>query len=108
VAGATGFSEVRDTIERENITATDDAREQGADLEPGEPIDTGARRRSSPRSSGRTCSSRPAGGPRSQACRPERYPLRAEGPYAWVTEDGAEDEQEAHYQEGMRTTFTVS
>jgi hypothetical protein len=33
---------VRDTIARENITATDDAAEQGADLEPGEPIDTGA------------------------------------------------------------------
>jgi hypothetical protein len=42
VAGALGFAEVRDTIARENITATDDAQEQGADLEPGEPIDTGA------------------------------------------------------------------
>jgi hypothetical protein len=42
VAGALGYSEVQDTIARENITATDDAAEQGADLEPGEPIDTGA------------------------------------------------------------------
>jgi hypothetical protein len=42
VAGALGFNEVRDTIARENITATDDAAEQGADLEPGERIDTGA------------------------------------------------------------------
>jgi hypothetical protein len=42
VVGALGYSEVRDTIARENIVATDDAREQGADLEPGESIDTGA------------------------------------------------------------------
>jgi hypothetical protein len=31
VVGALGFSEVRDTIAQENITATPDAREQGAD-----------------------------------------------------------------------------
>ena len=42
VVGALGFLEVRDTIERERITATPDAREQGADLEPGETVDTGA------------------------------------------------------------------
>ena len=42
VAGALGYLEVQDTIARENITATDDAAEQGADFEPGEPIDTGA------------------------------------------------------------------
>jgi hypothetical protein len=42
VAGALGFSEVRDTIARENITATPDAAELGVDLEPGEPVDTGA------------------------------------------------------------------
>jgi hypothetical protein len=34
--------EVRDTISRENISATPDAEELGVDLEPGEPIDTGA------------------------------------------------------------------
>ena len=42
VIGALGFMEVRDTIAREKITATDDARDLGIDLEPGEPIDTGA------------------------------------------------------------------
>jgi hypothetical protein len=42
LTGILGFSEVRDTIARENITATDDAPELGVDLEPGEPIDTGA------------------------------------------------------------------
>ena len=42
VIGALGFSEVRDTIAREGITATPDAEELGVDLEPGEPIDTGA------------------------------------------------------------------
>ncbi len=42
IVGALGLSEVRDTIARENITATDDAPELGVDLEPGEPIDTGA------------------------------------------------------------------
>jgi hypothetical protein len=42
VAGALGFSEVQDTITQEHITATDDAREQGADLDPGDVIDTGA------------------------------------------------------------------
>lgn len=41
VVGALGFLEVRDSIEREGITATPDAREQGADLEPGETVDTG-------------------------------------------------------------------
>jgi hypothetical protein len=41
VIGALGFNEVRDTIAREKITATDDAAELGVDLEPGEPIDTG-------------------------------------------------------------------
>jgi hypothetical protein len=41
-AGALGFREVRDTIAREKITATPDAQEIGVDLEPGEPIDTGA------------------------------------------------------------------
>mgnify|MGYP003402151592 CR=1 FL=1 len=40
--GALGFKEARDTIAKENITATDDAAEQGANLEPGERIDTGA------------------------------------------------------------------
>jgi hypothetical protein len=42
VIGSLGFFEVRDTIERENITATPDAEEIGVDLEPGEEIDTGA------------------------------------------------------------------
>jgi hypothetical protein len=42
VVGALGFSEVRDTIAQEKITATSDAREQGADLDPGQVIDTGA------------------------------------------------------------------
>jgi hypothetical protein len=42
VVGALGFSEVRDTIAQEKITATPDAREQGADLDPGQVIDTGA------------------------------------------------------------------
>jgi hypothetical protein len=42
VVGALGFFEVRDTIARENITATPDAEELGVDLEPGEEIDTGA------------------------------------------------------------------
>ena len=42
VVGTLGFSEVRDTIARENITATPDATEIGVDLEPGEPVDTGA------------------------------------------------------------------
>ena len=42
VVGTLGFSEVRDTIAQENITATDDAAELGVDLKPGEPIDTGA------------------------------------------------------------------
>lgn len=42
VAGALGFNEVRDTIAKEKITATPDAHEIGVDLEPGEPIDTGA------------------------------------------------------------------
>ena len=41
VVGALGFSEVRDTIAQEKITATSDAREQGADLDPGQVIDTG-------------------------------------------------------------------
>lgn len=40
--GVLGFLEVRDTISRENITATPDAEEIGVDLEPGEPVDTGA------------------------------------------------------------------
>jgi hypothetical protein len=42
VTGVLGFLEVRDTISQENITATDDAAEIGVNLEPGEPIDTGA------------------------------------------------------------------
>jgi uncharacterized membrane protein YidH (DUF202 family) len=42
VVGTLGFMEVRDTISRENISATPDAEELGVDLEPGEPIDTGA------------------------------------------------------------------
>ena len=42
LVGALGFSEVRDTIAQEKITATPDAREQGADLDPGQVIDTGA------------------------------------------------------------------
>ena len=40
VIGSLGFLEVRDTIARENITATPDAEEIGVDLEPGEEIDT--------------------------------------------------------------------
>jgi len=42
VVGALGLSEVRDTIAQEDITATPDAREQGADLDPGQVVDTGA------------------------------------------------------------------
>ena len=42
VIGSLGYFEVRDTIARENITATPDAEEIGVDLEPGEEIDTGA------------------------------------------------------------------
>lgn len=42
VIGTLGFLEVRDTIARENITATPDAEELGVGLEPGESIDTGA------------------------------------------------------------------
>jgi hypothetical protein len=42
VVGAIGFSEVRDTIAQEHITATPDAREQGANLDPGQVVDTGA------------------------------------------------------------------
>jgi hypothetical protein len=42
LVGALGFSEVRDTIAEEKITATPDARAQGADLDPGQVIDTGA------------------------------------------------------------------
>jgi hypothetical protein len=42
VVGALGFMEVRDTISQENITATPDAEELGVNLEPGEPINTGA------------------------------------------------------------------
>jgi hypothetical protein len=42
VVGTLGFTEVRDTIAQENITATPDAEEIGVALEPGEPIDTGA------------------------------------------------------------------
>ena len=42
VVGALGFSEVRDTISQEHITATPDARDQGANLDPGQVIDTGA------------------------------------------------------------------
>jgi hypothetical protein len=34
VVGALGFTEVRDTIVQEHITATPDAKEQGADLDP--------------------------------------------------------------------------
>jgi len=45
VVGALGFSEVRDTIARENITATPDAEEIGVNLEPGEEITTGAEAR---------------------------------------------------------------
>lgn len=41
-AGALGFDEVRDTIARENITATPDASEiSGVNLTPGQKIDTG-------------------------------------------------------------------
>jgi hypothetical protein len=40
--GIAGFDEVRDTIARENITATDDAAEiPGVNLVPGQKIDTG-------------------------------------------------------------------
>jgi hypothetical protein len=42
VIGALGFIEVRDTIAQEKIEATPDAEELGVNLEPGEPIDTGA------------------------------------------------------------------
>jgi hypothetical protein len=42
VVGVLGFTEVRDTIAREKITATPDAQEIGVNLAPGEPIDTGA------------------------------------------------------------------
>lgn len=41
VLGTLGFMEVRDTIARENITATPDAQELGANLEPGQEITTG-------------------------------------------------------------------
>jgi hypothetical protein len=40
--GALGFAEVRDTIKAENITATPDAQDIGVNLEPGQPIETGA------------------------------------------------------------------
>jgi hypothetical protein len=40
--GIAGFNEVRDTIARENIVATDDANEiAGVNLVPGQKIDTG-------------------------------------------------------------------
>jgi hypothetical protein len=42
VVGALGFVEVRDTIEREKITATPDAAEIGVNPQPGEQITTGA------------------------------------------------------------------
>lgn len=42
VVGALGFAEVRDTISREKITATNDARELGVNLDPGEEINSGA------------------------------------------------------------------
>ena len=42
VAGVLGYLEVRDTIQRENITATPDVEEIGVDLEPGEEVDSGA------------------------------------------------------------------
>jgi hypothetical protein len=45
VVGTLGFMEVRDSIAQENITATPDAEEIGVNLEPGEPIDTGAEAR---------------------------------------------------------------
>jgi hypothetical protein len=45
VVGTLGFLEVRDTIGQENITATPDAEEIGVNLEPGEPVDTGAEAR---------------------------------------------------------------
>lgn len=41
VLGTLGFLEVRDTIARENITATPDAEEIGVNLEPGQEITTG-------------------------------------------------------------------
>ncbi|MGH2554609.1 MAG: hypothetical protein ACRDHO_02695 [Actinomycetota bacterium] len=41
VVGALGFAEVRDTVARENITATPDSAEIGVNLQPGEKIDTG-------------------------------------------------------------------
>lgn len=41
--GALGFNEVRDTIAREQITATDDASEiPGVNLTPGQKVDTGS------------------------------------------------------------------
>jgi hypothetical protein len=41
--GIAGFDEVRDTIARENIVATDDANEiPGVNLAPGQKVDTGA------------------------------------------------------------------
>jgi hypothetical protein len=55
LVGVLGFAEVRDTIAREKITAMPDAQEIGVNLEPGEPIDTGAEAKSSRRSSGRWC-----------------------------------------------------
>jgi hypothetical protein len=42
VVGTLGFAEVRETIRAENITATPDAQEIGVNLEPGQPIETGA------------------------------------------------------------------
>lgn len=42
VTGILGFKEVRNTIAREQITATPDAAKIGVDLEPGEKVDTGA------------------------------------------------------------------
>jgi len=41
ILGTLGFLEVRDTIARENITATPDAEEIGVNLEPGQEITTG-------------------------------------------------------------------
>ncbi|HUG87973.1 MAG TPA: hypothetical protein VMP42_04325 [Actinomycetota bacterium] len=41
VLGTLGFMEVRDTIARENITATPDVEEIGVNLEPGQQITTG-------------------------------------------------------------------
>lgn len=45
VVGAMGFLEVRETIQRENITATPDAAEIGVELEPGQEIRTGTEAR---------------------------------------------------------------